>query len=311
MSCRYDFGPFRRWVVPGAIFFMAAIVQSYGQHEFAFISDTQAPMWVEKIVLKSNNNIQATELAFNDILKKRPSSLFILGDVVTLGYKKKKWSRMDVYLDSCRRAGIHVSALLGNHDVMTRPRKGESQFQRRFPNHNRTGFYHVVDSVAIVFLNSNFSKLSHDDIDAQQIWFKNTLNALDADPAIVITLVACHHAPFTNSKIVGSSQSVQEHFVPAFIESRKAQLFITGHSHNYEQFKYQGKDFLVIGGGGGLTQPLSNSEKQLNDISRSYKPQFHYLLVQRNQQTLCLTSRYLKDDFSGFEEGLSFSLSAH
>ncbi len=268
-------------------------------------------MWVEKIVLKSNNNIQATELAFNDILKKRPSSLFILGDVVTLGYKKKKWSRMDVYLDSCRRAGIHVSALLGNHDVMTRPRKGESQFQRRFPNHNRTGFFHVVDSVAIVFLNSNFSKLSHDDLDAQQIWFKNTLDALDADPAIVITLVACHHAPFTNSKIVGSSQSVQEHFVPAFIKSRKAQLFITGHSHNYEQFKYQGKDFLVIGGGGGLTQPLSNSEKQLYDISRSYKPQFHYLVVQRNQQTLCLTSRYLKDDFSGFEDGLSYSLSVH
>lgn len=62
-------------------------------------------MWVEKIVLKSNNNVQATQLAFNDILEKRPTSLFILGDVVTLGYKQKKWSRMDIYLDSCRRAG--------------------------------------------------------------------------------------------------------------------------------------------------------------------------------------------------------------
>lgn len=294
-----------------AVFLLTGTIHAYGQQDIAFISDTQAPMWVEKIVLKSNNNIQATALAFSDILKKRPSSLFILGDVVTLGYKHKKWSRMDVYLDSCRKAGIHVSALLGNHDVMTRSKKGESQFQRRFPNHNRTGFYQVVDSIAVIFLNSNFSKLSHEDLDAQQVWFQNTLNALDADPAIVITLVACHHAPFTNSKIVGSSQSVQEHFVPAFIKSRKAQLFITGHSHNYEQFKYQGKDFMVIGGGGGLTQPLSNSENQLNDISKSYKPQFHYLVVQRNQQTLCLTSRYLKDDFSGFEDGLSYSLSVH
>ncbi len=294
-----------------AVLLLMGTMHAYGQRDIAFISDTQAPMWVEKIVLKSNNNIQATELAFNDILKKRPSSLFILGDVVTLGYKKKKWSRMDVYLDSCRKAGIHVSALLGNHDVMTRSKKGESQFQRRFPNHNRTGFYQVVDSMAVIFLNSNFSKLSHEDLDAQQVWFQNTLNAFDSDPAIVITVVTCHHAPFSNSKIVGSSQSVQEHFVPAFVKSTKARLFITGHSHNYEQFKYMGKDFLVIGGGGGLTQPLSKSEKKLTDISSSYKPQFHYLLVQRNQQTLCLTSRYLKDDFSGFEEGLSYSLSVH
>jgi UDP-2,3-diacylglucosamine pyrophosphatase LpxH len=293
-----------------AVLLLMGTFHSYGQRDIAFISDTQAPMWVEKIVLKSNNNIQATALAFNDILKKRPSSLFILGDVVTLGYKEKKWSRMDVYLDSCRKAGIHVSALLGNHDVMTRSNKGESQFQRRFPNHNRTGFYQIVDSIAVIFLNSNFSKLSHEDLDAQQVWFQNTLNAFDSDPAIVITVVACHHAPFSNSKIVGSSQSVQEHFVPAFVKSRKAQLFITGHSHNYEQFKYMGKDFLVIGGGGGLTQPLSK-ENKLTDISSSYKPQFHYLVVQRNQQTLCLTSRYLKDDFSGFEDGLSYSLSVH
>lgn len=282
---------------------------SFGQPgEIVFVSDTQAPMWVEKLVLGSNNNVQATDLVLGDIIQRRPSSVFILGDVVTLGYKQKKWSRMDQFLDSCRKAGVPVHALLGNHDVMTRSRKGEIQFQRRFPDHNRTGYYLVVDSVAVVFLNSNFSKLSEQDIAQQQNWLTTILRGLDEDRGIVTTIVACHHAPFSNSKIVGSSKAVQEHFVPAFLASPKAKLFITGHSHNYEQFRHEGKDFLIIGGGGGLSQPLSEKPDRLNDLSTSYKPQFHYLAMQRRSHQLCLTSRYLKEDFSGFAEGLSFSI---
>lgn len=276
--------------------------------EVVFVSDTQAPMWVEKLVLGSNNNVEATQLVLRDILQRRPASVFILGDVVTLGYKNKKWSRMDQFLDSCRRAGIPVRALLGNHDVMTRSRKGESQFQKRFPDHNRTGYYQVVDSVAVIFLNSNFSKLSEDDLGRQHSWLSSTLHALDSDPAVVTTIVACHHAPFSNSKIVGSSKNVQKYFVPSFLASSKAKLFITGHSHNYEHFKHEGKDFLIIGGGGGLSQPLSDNEERLNDISPTYKPQFHYLVMNRSAGQLCLTSRFLKDDFSGFTEGLSFSI---
>ena len=282
---------------------------SFGQPgEIVFVSDTQAPMWVEKLVLGSNNNVRATDLVLGDIVRRRPTSVFILGDVVTLGYKQKKWSRMDRFLDSCRKAGIPVRALLGNHDVMTRSRKGETQFQKRFPDHHRTGYYLVTDSVAMVFLNSNFSKLSDQDIATQQAWFTATLQALDEDRGVVATIVACHHAPYSNSKIVGSSKSVQQHFVPPFLSSRKAKLFITGHSHNYEQFRHGGKDFLIIGGGGGLSQPLSDKEDRFYDLSTTYKPQFHYLVMQRHRGQLCLTSRYLNEDFSGFSEGLSFSI---
>lgn len=282
---------------------------SLGQStEVVFVSDTQAPMWVEKLVLGSNRNVEATDRVLTDIARRRPSSVFILGDVVTLGYKEKKWSRIDQFLDSCRKAGIPVRALLGNHDVMTRSRKGERLFQKRFPDHNRTGYFVVTDSVAVVLLNSNFSKLSEEDISHQQTWLTNTLQALDKDQRIVATIVACHHAPYSNSKIVGSSVPVQQHFVPPFLSSSKARLFITGHSHNYEKFRFQGKDFLIIGGGGGLSQPLSEKEGRFNDLSGTYKPPFHYLILQRSRNQLCLTSRYLKEDFSGFEEGLSFSI---
>lgn len=281
---------------------------SKSQNQIVFVSDTQAPMWVEKVVLGSNQNIRGTGMVFHDILKQRPTSLIILGDVVSVGHKVKTWSKIDRYLDSCRREGIKVSALLGNHDVMTRPRKGETQFQKRFPNHNRIGFYQIVDSVAVVFLNSNFSKLSADDIQQQQTWFQSTLQALDTDPSVLVIIIACHHAPYTNSKIVRSSKKVRHYFVPDFIRSAKSRLFITGHSHNYEHFRNAGKDFLVVGGGGGLAQPVSTAEKSWNDISATYKPQFHYLVVQHTHSELLVTSRFLKEDFSGFEKGISFTV---
>lgn len=290
------------------IIILISALPAKAQQEIAFLSDTQAPMWVETLALKRNNNEEATARIFLDIVQRRPSHLFILGDVVKLGYKKKKWTTMDIYLDSCRRAGIKVSALLGNHDVMTRAKKGELQFQHRFPDHNRTGYYLVVDSIAFVFLNSNFKKLGPNDLKKQQDWYTSTLKALDKDATVAATIVACHHAPFTNSKIVGSSENVQKYFVPGYVASAKAKLFITGHSHNYEWFRHGGKDFLVIGGGGGLSQPRASGQDVLEDVAATYKPAFHYILLKRSNHTIGLTSRYLKEDFSGFEEGISFTV---
>lgn len=277
--------------------------------EIAFVSDTQAPMWVEDIFLHSNQNEKATGLIFADLLRLRPQSLFILGDVVSLGYKEKKWKTIDSYLDECRRSGIKVSALLGNHEVMTRAKKGEQRFQKRFPDHALTGSVQIIDSVAVVLLNSNFKKLSSSDIGRQQAWLKVTIESFEADPGILGIILTCHHAPYSNSKIVGSSTRVQHYFVPSFIQSKKCRLFLTGHSHAYEHFRKEGKDFLVIGGGGGLHQPLSTSPKSFVDISRNYKPMFHYLTMHRDKKNLVIISHFLKEDFSGFEKGDSFVLS--
>ncbi len=265
-------------------------------------------MGVEKAFLTANQNEKATQLIFSDLVSQKPKSLFILGDVVMLGYKEKKWKKMDNYLAACREGGIPVTALLGNHDVMTRARKGERTFQERFPLHVKTGYYQVVDSVAILLLNSNFTKLSSSDILKQKEWLLKTLAQFDADPAILDVIVTCHHAPFTNSKIVGSSMPVQINFVPAYIQSVKSRLFITGHAHAFEHFRKEGKDFLTIGGGGGIHQPLNTKPDRIEDLAGDYKPMFHYLTVLRNKTDLVVTSHFVKEDFSGLEKGLSFTV---
>ncbi|NOT74273.1 MAG: metallophosphoesterase [Cyclobacteriaceae bacterium] len=275
------------------------------KNEIAFVSDTQAPLWMENIYLKGNQNKKATRLIFEDIVKTKPRTVYILGDVVSLGFRNKKWRDMDKYIEACRKEGIEVHAVLGNHDVMRRAAKGEVNFQKRFPDHVRTGYVSIVDSVAIILVNSNFSKLKTEAIVIQQSWYEKMLDAVDKDPAIKATIVTCHHAPYTNSKLVGSSTIVQERFVKPYLKTKKGLLFITGHSHTFEHFKKSGKDFLVIGGGGGLHQPLGI---KIEDSSGKYKPMFHYLTVLRSKENLLVLSHFLKDDFSGVDKKYSFSV---
>jgi hypothetical protein len=60
---------------------------------------------------------------------------------------------------------------------------------------------------------------------------------------------------------------------------------------------------MVIGGGGGLNQPLRQGVDALPDLATDYKPLFHYLTVRRLEDRLEVTSHKLNANFTAFEEG--------
>jgi hypothetical protein len=271
----------------------------------AFTSDTQEPMWVEKIMLKPNRNQQATKMIFKDVLSLPPSGFFILGDVVSVGYRVSKWTAIDEYLKQFSHDSVPVYATLGNHEVLFRPKRGVKNFQTRFPMYRASGYTEIIDSIGIILLNSNFNKMTPAEILAQDNWYNNMIKKLDKDDSVKFIIVGCHHSPYTNSKIVKPSTGVRQNFLPAFINSKKCVLFLSGHSHNFEHFVMNGKHFLVIGGGGGLHQPLYTKEVS-HDLAAKYKPAFHYLAVRRFNDSLQIVSRRLKTDFSGFDNGAAF-----
>ena len=271
--------------------------------ELCFASDTQKPMWVETLFLKKDHNQEATKKLFTAVADRKPAAFFIMGDVVNLGYSNHQWKPMDSYLKDLRSKNISVYAALGNHEVMGQAKKGEHKFQQRFPEHVATGYVEVKDSVAVILLNSNFSCLTEAENKTQLDWYRATLQQLDTDPSIQFIISGCHHSPYTNSKIVGANKDVQQKFVPLFLASKKSRLFISGHSHNFEHYQMGGKDFLVIGGGGGLHQPLRTGTGAMPDLAPDYKPQFHYLSVKRCGDKLNVCSIELKKDFSCFEDG--------
>jgi UDP-2,3-diacylglucosamine pyrophosphatase LpxH len=273
-----------------------------------FVSDTQQPMFVETLVLKPHHNEKATAAIFSEFIRQKPRAVFMLGDVVALGFANHKWARVDRFLDSIRREGTPVFGLLGNHEVLGRDRKGEKNFQVRFPLNIKTGYVTIQDSIAIILLNSNFGALSSREKIFQDNWYRKTLESLDKSDSVLTIIVCCHHAPYTNSTIVHSSTSVQENFVPAFLQSGKAKLFISGHSHSFEHFNVSGKNFLVIGGGGGLHQPLDTSSTSIPDLARNFKPLFHYVRIRRQGTSLIIRSFYLKEDFIHFNPGYQLEI---
>ena len=240
------------------------------------------------------------------MLAQDPTELFLLGDVVNLGYKANRWTFIDTALLLARKRGINVHAILGNHEVMGRATKGERNFQTRFPDHVRTGYVVRKDSIAVVLLNSNFQKLSQADVLQQNAWYKGILAELDSADDVRTIIVCCHHSPYSHSKMVGSSPPVQESFVAPFLKAGKTSVFISGHAHMFQHFRTGAKHFFVIGGGGGLHHPLRKHLGPEVCLEPDYDPLFHYLTVQLCGDALHLVSHRLKDDFTGFDEGCDY-----
>lgn len=278
----------------------------------AFISDTQAPIWLEKLRLKSDDNENATGAIFSAISKENGvKALFHLGDITPMGSLEHNWNEMNVYFRKMKHADIPVYPAMGNHEYMLLPGRGRSLFFRYFPYLNSSWYVRTIGRTAVIILNSNFSHLDDHEISSQQKWLNETIKRLDSDTAIDAVIMAAHHSPYTNSTIVSPSEDVQKHFVPAYLKSRKARLFISGHAHAFEHFSMHGKDFLVIGGGGGLLQPLRmGSKRRYNDLSpvKTERRMFHYIICEQRQGRLHIRVKMINPGYKSFNTVYEFSI---
>jgi hypothetical protein len=281
------------------------------QQRIYFISDVQAPLPSEKIIFKTFKNEEARDSLFSDLIFQHPENLFLLGDLTSRGSIEKNWLPLDMFLNSLKKENTKIYAVPGNHEYMGCSSIGIQMFRERFPEQWLYGYFVNIDSIAIVMLNSNFNNLNENEFSKQIKWYLSELDSLDADPAIKTIVVCAHHSPYSNSKIVGSNKPAADLIVPGFEKTHKAKLFISGHSHNLEYFsENNGKQFLIIGGGGGIEQPLipPGERKYYDLINQDVKPLYFYLIIERQGNCLNLIARGFKEDFRFFE--LNFGIAA-
>jgi hypothetical protein len=281
-----------------------------GDSLVSFVSDTQSPIFIEELVLPANHNSRAREMIYTRLLADQPNGIFHLGDMIAVGFLGGTWKSTDRFLRRAAAANVPVFPTLGNHELMIFPTYGIEEFYDRFPWYRETGYAVRVGKLAVVLLNSNFERMKTRHRLAQIAWLDSTLVAFESDTTVRAVFLCCHHAPFTNSTIVAPSQEVRESFVPLYLKYSKCRLFITGHAHACEHFHEGGKDFLVIGGGGGLQQPLlTGADRRWEDHFplKTEKRMFHYLQCRLTEEGLELTVRMISDDFSGFRSVYSLS----
>ena len=233
----------------------------FAQPELVFIADCQAPLWIEQIFLQNENNLEAIDSLFARLIRKQPSTIFFLGDMVAMGFLNSSWKYFDEFLRSLKKKKIPYYATPGNHEYIISAKKGIQNFEIRFQSQNKNFVVQIIDSIAVILINSNFNKITVSEKNDMLSDYEKTLSSLDESPDVKYILVCTHHSPYTNSTIVSPSEEVESMIVPQYLKSKKAFLFLSGHSHNLELFKEQGKYFFVIGGGGGLKQKLKPFEE--------------------------------------------------
>jgi hypothetical protein len=282
---------------------LAKLPAVHGDSTIVFVSDTQQPIWIETLALAKNHNEHATQMIFANILQERPNAVVHFGDMVAWGFDHSSWTPLDTFRVQLHRLRIPLFPALGNHELLLFSAHGEEAFKDRFPFASKTGYSIRVGKLAVVILNSNFSKLSGAERKEEESWYTATLNALEADSTVRMIAVGCHHSPYTNSTIVTPSEEIQKTYLPLFFQTKKCRVFISGHAHASERFRMNGKDFFVIGGGGGLQQPLLiGKDQRWEDLTplKTRLRMFHYLSGNLTAAGLVLTVKMLKEDFSSF-----------
>jgi 3',5'-cyclic AMP phosphodiesterase CpdA len=282
-----------------------------GDSLVSFVSDTQSPLFFETLRIPANNNDSAREMIYGRLLVDRPNGIFHLGDMIAIGLYMPTWRSTDRFLNRASAAHVPVFPTLGNHELIFCPSYGLAQFYDRFPWYRKTGYAVQVGRLAVVLLNSNFHQLTDEEQKGQRSWLDSTLVAFESDTAVSAVILCCHHPPYTNSTVVSPSKEVRDSFVPLYLRYPKCRLFLSGHCHAFEHFREGGKDFFVIGGGGGLQQPLlTGTERRWEDFFpvKSETRMFHYLQCRIRGSALELTVRMVKGDFSDFEDAYTVSL---
>lgn len=192
------------------------------------------------------------------IEKQKPNFLFVLGDMVELGFRSNDWKR-DFYGPAARLLqSIPWYAVRGSHDGVF------PLALRMLPLPGNNHWYAVTyGPIRWIVLDSN---LQYRAGTLQARWLERELSSEESRCA-AFRVVAIHHGPFhTVYRARGESGSdVGRSVLVPLLETKGVDLVVSGRSHVYERGSRARLDdgrtyYLVTGGGGGELHTLKTAD---------------------------------------------------
>ena len=225
-----------------------------------------------------------------------PALIGFTGDIVYNGNDTDDWKTWDIETSIWREKGIPIFPALGNHDLHGDPAIALGNYFQRFPDLKNSRYYSVRASNALVLvLDSALDETSG----PQGQWLASKLDNIPGEVDFVFVML--HHPPYTSSsddKKYGGGHSSRspEHMLAKMLEDRQAHtrarfVVLSGHVHNYERHEHAGVTYFVSGGGGAHAYPI---ERGHDDPFQSKEINYHYLLVEVDQQRLNVTMNRLQ-----------------
>lgn len=252
---------------------------AYGDTRFHDPKDTDAANPAVRVAL-----VQA-------IAEINPAFICFTGDIVYNGYDGNDWKVWDSETSLWRDKKIPVYPALGNHDLHGDENVALGNYFSRFPDLKNKRYYSVrAANTLILTLDSSLEETGG----PQGQWLADRLDHIPSDVAFVFLVF--HHPPYTSSSDAmafggGHSARTQELALAKMLEARQAHarfriVVFSGHVHNYERHEHGGITYFVAGGGGAHAYPI---ERAADDPFQSKQVNYHYLLVEVNQQQLKIT----------------------
>jgi Icc-related predicted phosphoesterase len=225
-----------------------------------------------------------------------PAFVCFTGDIVYNGNDADDWKTWDSETSIWREKGIPIFPALGNHDLHGDPAVALGNYFQRFPNLKNSRYYSVRASNALLLvLDSALDEVSG----PQGEWLVSEIDHVPSNVDFVFLML--HHPPYTSSsddKKFGGGHSSRspEHMLAKMLEDRQAHtrahfVVFSGHVHNYERHEHGGVTYFVSGGGGAHAYPI---ERGADDPFQSKEINYHYLLVEVDQQRMKVTMNRLQ-----------------
>jgi hypothetical protein len=253
------------------------------RHTFILVGDTQKTsrweFWREK-------NEKERKRIIDEITRREPAFVLHLGDLTTRGSSKKHWAEFDELHGEFRRKKIPYFPTLGNHEFYGDDKEALHHYFGRFPHLEHRRWYSFTwENIAILMVDSNFSKMTEAQVEQQSQWYLKELEKFERDEEIDFMIVCSHEPPFTNSRVVKPSKASETRFADPFLSFKKTRILFNGHCHSYERFQIERKVFIVSGGGGGPRHKVSidPAKRKYSDLYPGPEVRFFHFCEIENQ----------------------------
>ncbi|MCX5668926.1 MAG: metallophosphoesterase [Candidatus Omnitrophica bacterium] len=235
---------------------------------FSFISCLYASSGDIIIYGDSQNNFEVQRRLVQTIQSFNPAIVFRVGDIVDNGKDPECWKTFNDIHGPLLKTTEYFP-VLGNHENDSPLYFKNFRFlhNQRWYSINRLGIHFVI-------LDSN-SRL---DLESEQYkWLESDLAAVG--DLIQFVIVIFHHPLFDVSEGHRSDEKKLKFILLPLFEQYGVSAVFSGHSHDYQQFEYNGMFFIVTGGGGASLDNQSRTDPYLQKFSLTY----HFcLLTQKN-----------------------------
>ncbi|GEM_PF-1812583 len=209
---------------------------------FVVVGDTQQLPVVDKLVAGGPLERKRIRRRIREL---RPDLRLHAGDIVTYGGLRIYWR---AYRKEYR--DLPFWPVLGNHDLFGSNLVALASFFSIHPRLKGRRFYLLRrPPLAFLMLDSNFGEMSAEEIRVQQEWFVRSLEEAERDGEVRAVMLVVHHPPFS-AHMSGGNERVRRLFWDPAMRFSKVVAVFSGHHHDYQHIRIDGRHAFVTGGGG-------------------------------------------------------------